>query len=481
MPTSISAFPIQQEYPRNLPAASFPGGDDVLLIDGPTNGTRALSAAIISQLSASRLTANMPVYDGTQGRTTATTGLTTTTDPVWVCAVKQVTSTTESGNLTYTSSSPSNAGCLALQLNNSVPVLTLVTTAGGYIQAVGTALTVGWHRIRAGLVAGVPFITVDGVAQTLTINIVGGGTWAQAVDISSVDNGAAPLVGACASFVGTGTWSASDISDYFATGALPAWAQYPGGAGQQLITGNDSTGAVDTGFWIKANGATISSGFSLPAAGYVARNALLVPGKQYRITVQNTGAGDIYLNVGPSNVIIGTGAGTYAYDCTPTAATLFVGSNAGTTASLITVETLGTIAGMDPGHDGQGYQWPDVSGGRNDFTLPSSGWTPLRAPSGGRVHTLFATTSSSVNQQILGQVALPANAKIISWDINSAGTPTVSLGNASGATTYANAVVLTAGQNALTVTAPFASTQNLWVSSSTTALLKHAIRYVLAY
>ena len=51
MPTSISAFPIQQEYPRNLPAASFPGGDDVLLIDGPTNGTRALPAVIFSQIA----------------------------------------------------------------------------------------------------------------------------------------------------------------------------------------------------------------------------------------------------------------------------------------------------------------------------------------------------------------------------------------------------------------------------------------------
>ena len=51
MPTSISAFPIQQEYPRNLPVASFPNGDDVLLLDGATGGTRALPAVIFSQIA----------------------------------------------------------------------------------------------------------------------------------------------------------------------------------------------------------------------------------------------------------------------------------------------------------------------------------------------------------------------------------------------------------------------------------------------
>lgn len=57
MPTSISAFPIQQEYPRNLPVAPFPNGDDVLLLDGATGGTRALPASIITQLAAAAATA----------------------------------------------------------------------------------------------------------------------------------------------------------------------------------------------------------------------------------------------------------------------------------------------------------------------------------------------------------------------------------------------------------------------------------------
>ena len=414
MPTSISTFPIQQEYPRNLPAAAFPNGDDVLLLDGATSGTRGLSAGIITQLAAAQLPANMPVYDGTQGRTTATTGLTTTTDPWWKALLVRVpTSTPTTGGILMMSPdghwfTGSKSSDIELWSDGSLAVL--IGDTGGRATGYRQAQIPAWHQTYSGQMVRL-LVYWDGAALHIHTNGVdlsflesSGGTapsWGNGIALAYVDVGTLGVDGYPAAFpvflqgVGTGIWSASDISNYFATGALPPWVQTGGLAGTQLITGSDSTGATDTGFWIKANGATIASGFTFPAAGYVARNALLVPGKQYCITVQNTGTGDVYLNVGPSNVIIGTGAGTYKYYCTPTAGTLFVGSNAGTTASLITLVSQGTIAGMDPTHDGRGGYWPDVSGAGYHFVMPSSGWTPLhKSTRGTPVSTLYLAEPS---------------------------------------------------------------------------------------
>ena len=499
MPTSISTFPIQQEYPRNLPAAAFPNGDDVLLLDGATSGTRGLSAGIITQLAASQLPANMPVYDGMQGRTTSNTGLTTTTDPIWAAGkFTQRTGASDFG--VFASGNWLTAGTLALQIGNNQ--LRAVLWGSGsstrvmsfdFSAADGTLHSYVLNLTRSGY----PSLAVDGVTLA-GIETTSGSTppaWTDAVSIAVIDAGSDAgndwYVGAMSLDFGTGTWSASDISIHATTGALPGWVQTIDPAGISLITGDNSTFASDTGFWSLSGGATISGGYAtIPNGGWIRRTFLTrKENRRYRIAGTVTisgGSGALQFGNDTQPVVdLATTSGNFSLVVADgsTAGNFTIKYTGTGQAALtdLTITPLGLIAGMDPTHDGTGYQWPDVSGARRDFTMPISDWEPINAPSGARVYSLFAETSTAGNQQILGQHALPANAKIISWDINSAGTPTVSRGNASGATTYGSGDVLTAGQNALATTAPFTTTQDLWVNSSTVDLLKHAIRYVIAY
>ena len=51
MSGSITTFPITTNYIRDLTVTQLPAPDDVLALDGPTNGTRGLSISYLTQLS----------------------------------------------------------------------------------------------------------------------------------------------------------------------------------------------------------------------------------------------------------------------------------------------------------------------------------------------------------------------------------------------------------------------------------------------
>ncbi len=124
--------------------------------------------------------------------------------------------------------------------------------------------------------------------------------------------------------------------------------------------------------------------------------------------------------------------------------------------------------------DGVGYQLLDASANKLHAIVYNQGITHMVPAQAGRVRY---TTSTNGNQQILGQQALPANARIRSWVIDTAGTPTVKLGNASGGAQFFASAALTAGLNDITLLTRFCSTNNLWVNSATTDALLHTIDY----
>jgi hypothetical protein len=138
---------------------------------------------------------------------------------------------------------------------------------------------------------------------------------------------------------------------------------------------------------------------------------------------------------------------------------------------------IGAVAHYDADLDGIGYQLHDQSTNKLDALLTTTGvsWTKSS-----RRNAVTFSTSTNGNQQILGQQALPANARITSWVINAAGSATVSLGNISGGAQFLSAGSISTGLNDITPATRFDSTNNLWVNSNSTNALVHTISYDLA-
>ena len=124
--------------------------------------------------------------------------------------------------------------------------------------------------------------------------------------------------------------------------------------------------------------------------------------------------------------------------------------------------------------EGIGFQLFDQSTNKLHAVLYPVGGTHVLPKTVGRVRY---TTNTNGNQQLLGQQALPANARIRSWVIDTAGTPTVKLGNASGGAQFLATTVLSAGLNDIALFTRFCSTNNLWANSTTTDALMHTIDY----
>jgi hypothetical protein len=103
-----------------------------------------------------------------------------------------------------------------------------------------------------------------------------------------------------------------------------------------------------------------------------------------------------------------------------------------------------------------------------EFTVPT------------RMAVLYATTNTNGNQQMLGTLAIPTNAIIEDIIVNSTGSATVSVGNASAGTQIVNGASVVSGRQKLTLATPFSTTGNLWVNSSSTATLQFTILYTIA-
>ena len=125
---------------------------------------------------------------------------------------------------------------------------------------------------------------------------------------------------------------------------------------------------------------------------------------------------------------------------------------------------------------GAGYQATDLSTNALHGTL----FNGVEFTQPKRVAVLYATTSTNGNQQMLGTLAIPTNAVIEDIIVNSTGTVTVSVGNASAGTQSVNGASVVSGRQKLTLATPFSTTGNLWVNANSTATLQFTILYTIA-
>jgi hypothetical protein len=125
---------------------------------------------------------------------------------------------------------------------------------------------------------------------------------------------------------------------------------------------------------------------------------------------------------------------------------------------------------------GTGYQATDRSTNNLHGTL----FNGVEFTQPKRVAVVYATTATNGNQQMLGTLAIPTNAIIEDIIVNSTGSATVSVGNASAGTQIVNGASVVSGRQKLTLATPFSTTGNLWVNSNATATLQFTILYTIA-
>jgi hypothetical protein len=186
----------------------------------------------------------------------------------------------------------------------------------------------------------------------------------------------------------------------------------------------------------------------------------LVASKRYRITTYVSA--DSFTNVGAASNT--TGVEFVATGTTPT-----------TWTNASTLNRIGGLVDLDF-TVGTGYQATDRSTNNLHGTL----FNGVEFTQPRRVAVLYATTNTNGNQQMLATLAIPTNAIIEDIIVNSTGSATVSVGNASAGTQIVNGASVVSGRQKLTLATPFSTTGNLWVNSSSTATLQFTILYTIA-
>jgi hypothetical protein len=187
----------------------------------------------------------------------------------------------------------------------------------------------------------------------------------------------------------------------------------------------------------------------------------LVASKRYRITTYVSA--DSFTNVGAASNT--TGVEFVATGTTPT-----------TWTNASTLNRIGGLVDLDF-TVGTGYQATD----RSTNALHGTLFNGVEFTFPKQMAVLYATTSTATNQQMLGAtLAIPTNAIIEDIIVNSTGSATVSVGNASAGTHIVNGASVVSGRQKLTLATPFSTTGNLWVNSNTTATLQFTVIYTIA-
>jgi hypothetical protein len=187
----------------------------------------------------------------------------------------------------------------------------------------------------------------------------------------------------------------------------------------------------------------------------------LVASKRYRITTYVSA--DSFTNVGAASNT--TGVEFVATGTTPT-----------TWTNASTLNRIGGLVDLDF-TVGTGYQATD----RSTNALHGTLFNGVEFTQPRRVAVLYATTNTNGNQQMLGgTLAIPTNAIIEDIIVNSTGSATVSVGNASAGTQIVNGASVVSGRQKLTIATPFSTTGNLWVNSNAAATLQFTILYTIA-
>lgn len=315
--------------------------------------------------------------------------------------------------------------------------------------------------------------------------------------------------------------SASDVSELITIGVNPAdqWGTQTEviGFNPAVLNGGFETNSLNaSGTWFASAGgtstATIDTSGSFSKSGANAGKLALDASSTYAGFNANNSTSIIQVNkrfrisfwarkgVGSNacGVQFGTGGSTGQYGNTQlvltttyanfvsefisaTDGTFAIGSLSGSAASSeiyiddIELTRIGAILDLDF-TVGAGYQAYDRTTNAQHGTLYNA--VEFTMPK--RTAVLYATTSTNGNQQMLGTISIPTNAVIEDIIVNSTGTSTVSIGNASAGTQIVNAASVVSGRQKLTLATPFSTTGNLWVNSNSTATLQFTILYTMA-
>jgi len=292
--------------------------------------------------------------------------------------------------------------------------------------------------------------------------------------------------------------SASDVTELITTGVNPAdqWGTQTAVLNATFTGTTDSFTATGAGVSVASVSNQLVVTSTTPTGGGTLRNSIIVPAKNYRIAFKvRLQSGDCTGVVRGSGASFNTIGATTTLNFTPTAVLtqyLYEFNSVSDTSLYlrlsntinptvvelddVVLERIGAIVDLDF-TVGAGYQATD----RSTNALHGTLFAGVEFTQPKRVAVVYGTTSTATSQLMLGSFSIPTNAIIEDIIVNSSGTATVSIGPVTGgSTTIVNAASVVAGRQKLTIATPFSTSGNLYVTSSTTAVLQFTILYTIA-
>ena len=418
--TATGAFDdvtVQQLGAQLFPDPSQPGTGNIVRSVGNVPGysvkaatnkwlipSSQLERAEVETRANSRATRQGLMFSGTQTRSTSTLGFDIGTAPFCVPLVFAVPPSNPAsvqalfilsstgGEASYSFNGVlTTAGALQFTLYGVAPANYRIGTIPGYVARYG-GQTVNALLYRDS--SGALYLMTNGYSEPITVTSAGTDpTWAGTISSTYFDlgtiNGNLDFNGYLDAALILGNLTTAEADAWNKTGILPARAYVAGGAGTEMIAGDNSTFASDTGWWTKVGGGvTISGGKGniTIATQALRRNSLTSIGLRYRLTytVSNyTGTGTAAVrDSGGGTYSSRTSDGTTSIDITATDTSVLLTTTVDSTASFddVTLIPLGIAFQLDPRWDGRGGIGPDVSGGGRHLVL-GAGVSPAIPPS----------------------------------------------------------------------------------------------------
>lgn len=286
-----------------------------------------------------------------------------------------------------------------------------------------------------------------------------------------------------------GAFSTAESEAWGKYGTMPAWATFAGSAvtftagtatngstGFSTFTGASTTGVSD----LQSTGGLVRFGFS--AGSFFANQDAII-----RITITRS-SGDLVmvpqLRSGSVNgSVVATadgldGSGTYFFRITPnTSGTLYVVFAAQSSGQTF-VGSVSDFAVWNGGLiDDPSYQ-PALATYDRLWRISRRllGFTPVSTT---HDFTIFGDTSTSGNQQLLGGATFSTTTDVVLDSIENitlSGTPTITVGSASGGSQYVSSVALSAGINPATLVTRKVASTSVWVGSDDTTQVRTVVR-----
>jgi len=505
--------------------ATTPAPDDYLALDGTAQGTRKILATNIANNVTdvilgssgpsvkSTLSARAPrqglVFDGTAGAS-ANVG-TIGSSPVSFggrCTIP-ASGTNVLFAISASATTPAQPKALAIytfgtslyvQLNAAIGNYLLGEVSGFVTTYAGKVVDILAVRSTSGNIA----LYVNGLATSPSFSSVGGS--APANWQADIDGPYALLGITSVSAWVAGTFyppvcynralSASEVVALYEAGA-PAGADYNSASNTAINSSAFTNFNYDTFSSASATGFTAvnTSGTTEYAQG----NPVSITGLKYGNVIRVTYS--LTLNSGqlPQVVLGNIGTETHSAFYPLTAGSnqtvdIVVSTNSGTSTNIafrstaasnyaissVSAQRIGLLLAPDAAQAGNGYVWNDQSGNLAQIVLPSSGvqWN-LPSVATNRIR---GTTSTNGNQQLLGaSVLLPAECQITHVRARArSGTPTITIGTASGGAQIVASVALSTTWLNCTIALTggiVSSADDIWIGSNSTDVVETDIAF----